>query len=207
MCSRDVWSGKGWLAGIPALLGLLLSACATPPVRESALLDAANLDAWQFEGRVAVATASDGFNASVDWSQEGQGSSVRLAGPLGAGSLRMNFGNQDLRVETSRGQVLEGVQAEAAVNDQLGFAPPLEALRYWLLGLKAPGADALEERNADGRLLWLTQLGWRVDYQEFESQEMTGGMTTGRVALPKRLRATREDLRLRVVIDRWRLDR
>ena len=80
---------------------------------------------------------------------------------MGAGSLRMNFGDQDLRVETSRGQVLEGVQAQGVLNDQLGFAPPLEALRYWLLGLKAPGADALEERGPDGQLLWLTQLGWR----------------------------------------------
>ena len=114
----------------------------------------------------------------------------------------MDFGNQDLRVETSRGQVLEGMQAQAAINDQLGFAPPLEALRYWLLGLQAPGADALEQRNPDGQLLWLTQLGWRVEYQEFGPQPIA----TGRIALPKRLSATREDLRLRVVIDRWRLE-
>ena len=79
-----------------------------------------------------MATASDGFNASVDWSQAGQeGSSVRLSGPMGAEVLRMNFGGPGLRVETSRGKVLEGAQAEHS-GDHLGFAPPLEALRYWL---------------------------------------------------------------------------
>jgi outer membrane lipoprotein LolB len=204
--SRE-WPGEGRLAVIPALLVLLIAGCATPPARQTTLLDAAALENWRAEGRVGVATASDGFNASVEWSQEGQDSSVRLAGPMGAGALTMKFGDRVLRVETSRGQVLEGAQAEAAMHDQLGFAPPLEALRYWLLGLKAPGADALEERGPQGQLLWLSQFGWRVDYQEFAPQDRTKGIQPGMVALPKRLSATREDLRLRVVIDRWRLDR
>lgn len=188
---------------------VLLTACVTSPRRTDVVLDGvaqrdviAGLDAWRLEGRVAVAAGSEGFNASLDWNQDGADSSVRLASPLGAGSLRLKFDDEHLHVETSRGQVLEGEEARGALQDQLGFAPPLEALRYWLLGLQAPGADAMEERNLDGQLLWLTQHGWRVEYQEFLPQSSAQGA----LLLPRRLRATREDLRLRVVIDSWRLD-
>ena len=48
----------------------------------------------------------------------------------------------------------------------------------------------------------LTQQGWLVEYQEYQPQRAAAGM----VSLPTKLRATREDLRLRVVIDSWRLD-
>lgn len=197
----------GWPVAWLAVMALLAS-CATAPRPPDTLLDVAaqrefiaSLDSYRFEGRVAVAAGSEGFNASLGWTQAGSGSTVRLTGPLGAGSLRVHFDDDQLRVESSRGQVLEGEEAQGALREQLGFAPPLDDLRYWLLGRPAPGGEALEERDSGGQLLTLTQHGWRIEYQEYLPQQATMGV----VSLPTRLRATREDLRLRVVIDRWRL--
>ncbi len=195
--------GRGWLVG--ALV--LLAACTSTPRRELAVLDPAaqraliaGLDNYQVEGRVAVAAGSEGFNASMNWNQAGAVSSVRLAGPMGAGSLQMQFGDGHLRLE-SRGQTLQDAAAQDAVQQQLGFAPPLDALRYWLLGLAAPQGQSQESRSADGQLLSLAQQGWLVEYQEYQPQRAAGAT----VSLPRRLRATREDLRLRIVIDSWRL--
>jgi outer membrane lipoprotein LolB len=191
----------------PLLIEALLTACVATPRRGEALLDPAaqhaviaRLDKYRLEGRVAVAAGTEGFNASMNWNQSGPSSSVSLAGPLGAGSLQMQFGEGRLSIE-SRGQKLEDEAAHDLIQEQLGFAPPLHALRYWLLGLPAPG-ESQESRSPGGQLLSLTQQGWLVEYQEYQPQHSREGM----VSLPSKLRATRESLRLRVVIDSWRLD-
>ncbi|MEO8308618.1 MAG: lipoprotein insertase outer membrane protein LolB [Pseudomonadota bacterium] len=193
----------GWLLGVI----VLLSACVATPRRSETVLDPAAqqaaiaaLDKYQLQGRVAVAAGTEGFNASMDWNQSGTASSVRLAGPMGAGALQMQFGDGHLRIE-SRGQNLLDAAAQELMQQQLGFAPPLDALRYWLLGLPAPQGQSQETRSPDGQLLSLTQQGWRVEYQEYQPQQLA----VGRVSLPTKLRATRDDLRLRVVIDSWRL--
>jgi outer membrane lipoprotein LolB len=189
---------------------LVLGACATAPPRDETPLDPARqreviagLDDWKFDGRVAVAAPGQGFNASMNWTQTGGDSSVQLASPLGAGSLRVRFGVQPLRVESSGGQKLEGPEALAALHDQLGFEPPLESLRFWLVGLPAPGREAQEQRSPDGSLLSLAQDGWLVEYQQYQLQRVAAGQ----VRMPTRLRATRESFRLRVAVDRWALGR
>ena len=195
-------NSRGLLSG--GLL-LLLAACVTTPKQGTTLDPAAQhtliagLDKYQIEGRVAVAAGTEGFNASMSWRQSGTASSVRLAGPMGAGSLQMQFGQGHLHIE-SRDRKLDDAQAQALMEEQLGFAPPLDALRYWLLGLAAPG-ESHESRSPDGQLLSLTQQGWLVEYQEYLPQRTAGGM----VSMPTKMRASREDLRLRVVIDSWLL--
>jgi outer membrane lipoprotein LolB len=194
-------NSRGLLPG--GLILLLLAACATTPKQETTLDPAAQraviagLDKYQIEGRVAVAAGTEGFNASMSWRQSGTASSVRLAGPMGAGSLQMQFGQGRLHIE-SRDRKLDDAEAQSLLEEQLGFAPPLDALRYWLLGLAAPG-ESHESRGPDGQLSSLTQRGWLVEYQEFLPQRAAGGM----VSMPTKIRATRDDLRLRVVIDSW----
>jgi outer membrane lipoprotein LolB len=186
----------------------LVAGCATRPLRPTTVLDVAqgqalltSLDRYSFEGRVAASAGTQGFNASLDWQQSGAGTNLRLSGPLGAGTLRIRYADSVLHIESSRGQILDGTEADAALQAQLGFAPPLGALRYWLLALPSPGTPAAEERDAAGRLKSLEQDGWRVEYEEYQPQASSAGS----VQMPRRLRATRESLRLRVVVDSWHL--
>ncbi|VAW86386.1 hypothetical protein MNBD_GAMMA17-1300 [hydrothermal vent metagenome] len=46
-----------------------------------------------------------------------------------------------------------------------------------------------------GRLQWLEQAGWRIEYQRYRS--------AGTLEVPKKMVITRSDLRVRFVIDRW----
>ena len=46
-----------------------------------------------------------------------------------------------------------------------GFVPPFEALRYWVLGLAAPGEPPVDvQAGADGQVTQLTQQGWKIRY-------------------------------------------
>ena len=79
----------------------------------------------------------------------------------------------------------------------LGFDPPLQSLRYWVLGVNDPAMGA--ERSLDGehRLVRLQQDGWQVAYDEY--------MAVQRRWLPRRLTLTHQQLRLRLVINVWQL--
>jgi outer membrane lipoprotein LolB len=167
------------------------------PEQEKAALAA--LLHYRFEGRVAVTTGSDGFNASLQWNQNGDATDVQLSGPFGAGGLRVTLVNHELRIDSSKGERLSGDDARNVLEQKLGFAPPIESLRYWLLGLRDPAGTAIETRDDNGRIASIDQNGWHVDYEAYRSQPTP----VGTLSLPRRLRATRDALKLRVVADKW----
>jgi outer membrane lipoprotein LolB len=151
---------------------------------------------FALRGRVAVAAAEDGFSAGLRWQQHASGADIRLDGPLGVGGLRIETVASELRLTTSHGERLDGVAARAELERRLGFALPIEALRFWVQGVPAPGSEASETRAPDApRLIRLEQQGWRIDYADY------GQSDSG--ALPRRVAMTRAGARLRLVIETW----
>jgi outer membrane lipoprotein LolB len=188
---------------------LALTACVTTPTAPPRALDAAGqrsllrgLEAFSLSGRVAVAAAGQGSTPSVEWRQQRDLSTVKLSGPLGVGSLQLEYSEHSLRLVTGNGDMLVDAQARQVLARELGFVPPFEALRYWILGEPAPAdAAAVETRNADGLLQRLEQQQWLILYERYMPVKTSGGMAQ----MPARLTATREGLRLRLVVDRWHL--
>lgn len=200
-------SGAAWRIAAFAT-ALLAAGCATlPPAGEP--LPAAEqqqhlqqLDAFTLTGRAAVSANGEGFNASLTWTQSGGESRVRLSGPVG-GSLTLTWRPGYLQVVSSRGETLRDAEAEAVIVQQLGFMPPFEALRYWVLGIAAPGeAPTARVEAENGRLATLDQQGWQMKFERWYAI----GSRAGTLLLPQRLTATRDGVRLRVVMDRWKLD-
>jgi outer membrane biogenesis lipoprotein LolB len=68
-------------------------------------------------------------------------------------------------------------------------------LRYWLLGVPDPSAPFELARNDQDRAQSLSQAGWRVVYDRYVPVESD--------VLPARVILSREDVRVRVVIDHW----
>jgi outer membrane lipoprotein LolB len=158
------------------------------------------LDRYGLNGRVAVAANGQGFSASLRYAQRSRASELSLDGPLGIGGLRIEFEGDDLEVATSRGEKLDGPEARAVLEQRLGFALPLEELRWWLLGIPAPGESSLNEDPATGEIRDFTQNGWRVSVN---SREAGLGFS-----LPKRLTAERagdagDTARLKLLVERW----
>jgi outer membrane lipoprotein LolB len=189
-------------------VALVLVGCATtreprtvlpPEAQEVALRE---LDGFSLRGRTSVKAGDDGFNASLDWKQDDDAAAVKLSGPVGAGRLTISWQPGSLRLESSRGQQFEGAEAEQVLLDELGFVPPFDALRYWVLGLEAPGEAPTQRKLAEsGRLGELTQQQWRIRYDKW----MSVSSPSGGVQVPKTLTVTRDDLRLRVLVKRWKL--
>jgi outer membrane lipoprotein LolB len=189
-------------AALAAFAAWLLTGCPAMPQRpvESQSWDArrAELQArasFSLAGRVAVAAGEQGFNARLRWEQSGTASEVALEGPLGAGGVRITSDGAQLHVATSRGEELDADAARAEIEQRIGFQPPLGSLRYWVLGVPDPAIPAQEVLDAEARLTSLEQDGWRIDYDRYMAID-------GRW-LPQRLTLRRDDVRVKVLIDRW----
>jgi outer membrane lipoprotein LolB len=152
---------------------------------------------YNLAGRVAVAANGQGFSASLRYAQQPHRSDLALDGPLGIGGLRVEIEGEALRIYTSRGEQLDGVAARAELERRVGFALPLAELRWWLLGVPAPGSHAVEAApdTEGGALSAFEQDGWQV---RIDSRAPALGF-----ALPKRLTAERAGARLKLLVETW----
>jgi len=182
----------------------LLSACATAPTTTapsgdwSAVRTARQaLTHWQMSGRAAVATESQGWSAGVTWKQADQVSDLNVQGALGVGGVHVHSNGESLDVETSKGEKVSGDEATDALERSLGVALPLASLRYWLLGVPAPGSEAQEDLDPQGRLASLKQNGWSMTYDRYALQ--------GNDWLPGRVRLESGPVRVKVLVEHWSL--
>lgn len=156
------------------------------------------IDAFQLNGQLAAATASEGFSASLRWQQQGAVSDLLLRAPLGVGGAHIVFEGGVLHITSSDGSQLEGDAAHAELVRLLGFEPPLASLRYWLVGVPDPHQpDAIETLDDTQRLARMQQGDWQIDYGEY--------MHSGERTLPRRVAVQRGALRLKLRVSNWQL--
>jgi outer membrane lipoprotein LolB len=175
----------------------LLVACATTRPAKSSLQWQQRLGelqgshSWSMGGRAAVALGTQGWQASMDWHQGGPYSEVHLSGPFGVGAVVLK--------QAADGLSLNGAPPSEAVlaqvRERLGFQPPLDHLRFWLLGVPDPGAPADVVQNDQDRAQQVMQDGWIISYDRY--------LAAGPDLLPTRVTLSRGDVRVRIVVDHW----
>jgi outer membrane lipoprotein LolB len=164
-----------------------------PWVAQRAALE--KLDRYALNGKVAVAANGQGFTASLRYHQQPQRADLALDGPLGIGGMRIALEEHSLAVTNSRGEALDGEAARAEIERRLGFELPLGELRWWLLGLPAPGQSDVDAAADSGEVRGFVQNGWHVAIN-------TRAPALG-FALPQRLTAERGGARLKLFVERW----
>ena len=174
------------------LLFLGLAGCTG--ARPSPQLDAAGVDrAWSdrrqqlagiqgFDAQGRIAVKGGGLAGALSWQQRGEHFRLRLAGPLGVGALLMEGTPQQASL---RGKDLDLTtdQPEEVLAARTGWRLPLDALRWWVLGLPDPAQSTASALLLDdlGRALAFEQAGWQLRYSDY-------GEATA-LALPRRVEA------------------
>ena len=187
---------------------VFLSACAFVP-REELNTDFAernwgirrsNIAAVQdfvLKGRVAEAGIAGG-RGDIDWTQSGDRIDLRISGPLGVGALAISGDRSGVEIRSKDGVVTTRDPA-SYMQEKLGWSLPLANLRYWALGVPAPGLieDQPREVLLDdvGRALRFEQFGWRVEYSEYQS--------VNSLTLPRRMTLASGSRTFRLVADQW----
>lgn len=189
---------------------LLLCSCAAVPPREPPAAEPGvlwqeraerlrALNDWSFNGRAALSGPDTGSRTvRVNWTMSGDEYHLAFMSILGqrVAELRGDAGGAELRLPNEEPRTAP--RAEALLAEVLGWTAPVEALRYWVLGLPAPAplfGREPGELDPWGRLLALEQEGWRVEFGQYTE--------AGGLELPKRLALHHPRLRIRLVIDEW----
>lgn len=193
---------RGRIVVVFALLVAFLAGCANLAQRPAGPIpaDLNQLDRWQANGRIGVSGAQGGGSGSFDWQQRGDRAEVQIRGPVGIGSVKLQVqggaADPELTLQTSDGGKLEAQAAWDELESRLGAAVPAGSLRFWMLGIAAPGEHQWHEQDPQG-IVTLEQDGWRIDYQRYSDD--------AGAHVPVRIRASSGDTKVRIVVDRWKL--
>jgi outer membrane lipoprotein LolB len=180
------------------VLAVACGGCAVAPVAPpSSPPDPQSFQHWTASGRLALAANGEGGSGSFTWGQHGAETTLAIRGPLGAGAMQVTTDGQSLNVTDAEGRHLDTEQSRALLTRRLGTDLPLAELRYWMLGVPSPGSPSSVADAAVAPLRVIEQSGWRIGYDTFAA--------AGGVSLPERFTATQGAVRLKVVVDDWKV--
>lgn len=189
-----------------ALLGLalLLAGCSVAPPRpqpadtrrawQQHQAELATLHQWRLTGRLGIQTGHEGWHAGIDWRQTNGDYTITITAPLGQGSLQLQGDPDGVILQTSEGETVSAEDPGLLLYRQFGWKVPVASLRYWVLGLSAPG-EAVESLDEFGRLSHLQQADWEIEFLDYETQHG--------VELPGRVFVTNHQAKVRLVITEW----
>lgn len=172
-----------------AVVALLLAGCAGlgPETRPF------SQPGFEFTARIGVRHADGGFTGRIRWRREGAADAMDLLTPLGQVVAELR--------QTPRGAVLWVPDREPRqyadighlAADILGRPIPVAELADWVQGRPVPGlpADNPEYDELRRPIRW-TQAGWTV---------AVGWASPS--PLPAQLELRRDDVTVKLVIDRW----
>jgi outer membrane lipoprotein LolB len=181
------------------LLLLMMSGCATvkgPSLSaEEGRARVVALAHWRLDGRIAVQTASDAFQARLFWEHENQQDRVRVSGPFSQGVFSIVVQDDLALIRDSSGQTKVSRDLPGLLRRELGFAVPLSSLRYWVLGVSEPSVSGLARYDASGQLRQLRQGEWSLDFERF--------VQVKEFLLPEKLSAKGREVKLKLVVEDW----
>jgi outer membrane lipoprotein LolB len=204
------------LLGLTALAAGCATAPSLPPVENPAATWQARqtelrpITTWKIQGRLAMRTAEEGWQASLNWVRKGERYRIDLIGPLGRGHLRLTRDDQGAELRDADQHVWRAENPEQLLYRTTGWRVPLDGLNYWVLGLPLPDTAASQELDPQGRLKTLAQSGWEIRFLEYTRY--------GSLDLPSKLFIKRQGhdangnpaedatLEVRLVIENWALN-
>ena len=151
-------------------------------------------DGFELVGRVAVRYGSDGASGAsggIAWRHSSAADELLITSALGQGVARITRRDGKVNLVTADQKEYDAPDAESLTERVLGWRLPLAGLPDWVQGRPDPARPAQFARDAQSRLFELIQDDWRVEYQEYEG------------ARPSKLRISRADLEIRLVVDQW----
>jgi len=153
----------------------------------------AQIDRFTLQARVSSGGIF-GVKGNLHWKQDGDAFQMRVAGPFGIGAASISGRGKQIEIRTAKG-TFTTENPEGDLRDRLGWTFPVSHLRYWVLGVPAPGSGADVEYDGDGRLTSLEQDGWTMEVSEYQD--------AGTLELPRKFEVANAEVRIKVVVDGW----
>lgn len=170
----------------------------TQPIKEAA---SARVTSFGLIGRILVKADRRGFSGSVHWQHSDISDEILLFSPLGQTVAQIDRYTEGVRLITSEQKVYYANSAENLTEEVLGWRLPLAGLQFWVLGTHFPFTMSEKDLDRSGRTVAIRQDGWKITYLDYFSQH-----ATTYDHLPRVLELSRVDLKLKLVIDNWKIE-
>lgn len=147
----------------PALPTMPVSAL---PV-ESATADGATQNPairFSISGKIGVRTTKQSGSAFYAWVQDGERFAIDLTGALGIGQTHIEGVPGQVTLNSAKTGLLTATTPEALLQQATGWQAPISYLPHWIEG-QAIDQSSPSTRDANQRLLTLTEGGWNVSFE------------------------------------------
>ncbi|SAK43429.1 outer membrane lipoprotein LolB [Caballeronia fortuita] len=171
--------------GIAAAAALVMSGCAVQPrvpTTTNASTSLATQTSRAYHGRFAVqyndqnGTQRNAYG-NFDWQETGDTVTLQLRNPLGQTMAIVTSSPSLATLELPNRQPVSADNVSQLMQNTMGFALPVEGLRYWLQPSAAPSSRAqttLDPEANNGRPKEIKQDGWTIDYLAYADAPATG---------------------------------
>jgi outer membrane lipoprotein LolB len=171
--------------GLAAAAIVALSGCASVKPQGPSTSNAATAVTAQtsraYHGRFAVQYVDQNGQqrnayGNFDWQEHGDTVTLQLRNPLGQTLAIVTSSPSAATLELPNRQPLTADNVSTLMQNALGFALPVEGLRYWLQPSVAPTSKATTEKDPqqETRLKEIQQDGWTIDYVAYADAPATG---------------------------------
>lgn len=196
---------RGTAFGFVAAAVVALAGCASVKPQGPSTSNAATAVTAQtaraYQGRFAIQYNDQNGQqrnayGNFTWQETGDTVTLQLRNPLGQTLAIVTSSPASATLELPNRQPLTADNVSTLMQNALGFALPVEGLRYWLQPSPAPTSRAKTEKDPEqpARLKQITQDGWTIDYLAYADAPATG---------VKRVNLTRSEppLDIKLVLD------
>lgn len=192
---RPIWTEYKSLFLKIILISLPLSGCVSQPSAPTTVGD------FWLTGKIAVTDRDTGHSARFTWQHTDDQYDIEVWGPLGQGRTKLR-GDNDQMVISRADEVLVAGPPDQVMRQQLGWVVPIDVLPAWVRGRSSHVLPVNDEiRDAAGQLIGITQAQWQVTFSDF----LPIGTAVGNgVSQPRKITATRDNYKVRVVIGDYR---
>ncbi|MFM0719971.1 lipoprotein insertase outer membrane protein LolB [Paraburkholderia strydomiana] len=176
---------RGAALGFAAAAVVALAGCASVKPQGPSTSNAATSVTAQtsraYQGRFAIQYNDQNGKqrnayGNFSWQETGDTVTLQLRNPLGQTLAIVTSSPSAATLELPNRQPLTADNVTTLMQEALGFALPVEGLRYWLQPSPAPTSRAKTEKDPEqpSRLKQITQDGWTVDYLAYADAPATG---------------------------------
>jgi len=190
--------------GLALIAVLALAACAPVRVREDANTQRAQsereaqiapLQDWALDAHLGVSNGDDGGSGQLSWKQNGDTYEFTVRAPVTGKTWRLHGDGRAATLEGVRDVASHDRDASVLLEREVGWHVPMDELRYWVRGLRAPTSKAQVTYDENGLPAVLEQAGWKVEYRDWFAK--------GSPLLPRKVFASHAKFRVRLVIEQW----
>lgn len=200
-CDSVLLSCSGVLLG--CCTALLMAGCGSAPLGGPPGLAGAEIaqtSGFTLAGRISVNYGTQNVSGKVQWTHEAARDDIALASPLGTQVARLLRDGAGVTLTDSEQGVYRAADAETLTQERLGWRLPLTGLADWVRGRAHGSAPQALRRDEQGRIAYLDESGWRIEYAHAEDAPAAASLP--RRLIMRYLRSA-EPLEIRLVIDQW----